>query len=173
MQCAQRWEELLLATNSAVAGDFSGLTATGRPISGYRQKRPMKMAHSVHDQSKVSSGLVQDLKRPHSVAMSARIGSAGWSRDDDAVSQSVSTEVWGHINQKEPVKPGLSNHVENQMRTTSQRREELASRATFAANFCQNLLTKNKDHLNSHDKEQPREDDKNKPSGTRTESTAK
>lgn len=32
-QCAQRWEELRMSSLS-IAGDFSGLTATGRPISG-------------------------------------------------------------------------------------------------------------------------------------------
>ncbi len=168
MQCAQRWEELLLSSNTAVAGDFSGLTATGRPISGYRHRQPTK-TQSMHE-SKVGAqtASVQDLKRPHSVMMPARIGSAGRSREEGGVPKSISSEdrMWGYISQEEPIKRGLSYHVD-QMR--KQRREELASRATFAANFCQNLLSKNRDKPDPHSKRQPKEEEDNKLSEATTE----
>ena len=144
IQCALRWEELLSSSNSAVAGDFSGLTATGRPISNSRHRRPARMTNVMHDQSnsKFSSG---DSTRPRSVMMS-RVGSEGKSKDG-GVQRSVSTEdrVWGHIQQEQSIKSGLSYRVE---RMKNQNREEMASRASFAANFCQNLLTKGRDQSN-------------------------
>ncbi|XP_064392862.1 uncharacterized protein LOC135340440 isoform X1 [Halichondria panicea] len=49
-QCAQRWEELRL-TNSTVAGDLSGLTATGRPISSHGRKQISKLVRSMLKQT--------------------------------------------------------------------------------------------------------------------------
>ncbi|XP_064392839.1 SANT and BTB domain regulator of class switch recombination-like [Halichondria panicea] len=48
-QCAQRWEELRL-TNSTVAGDLSGLTATGRLISSHGRKQISKLVRSMLNQ---------------------------------------------------------------------------------------------------------------------------
>lgn len=49
IQCAQRWEELR-TSSLAVAGDFSGLTATGRPISGQGKRQMTRYVRSMFSQ---------------------------------------------------------------------------------------------------------------------------
>ncbi len=68
LQCAQRWEELRLS-NSAVAGDISGLTATGRPVSSHSRKQISQLVRSMLNQpinryDLSPSGYTSDL-RPH------------------------------------------------------------------------------------------------------------
>ena len=159
MQCAQRWEELVLASNAPLAGDFSGLTATGRPISGYRySKRSTKMSPSIHDQSSRAS--VHDVKRPRSVVMSGQFGNEGRSEEDVMVPRSISMEdrVWGRMSQQEEER--RLNYRVNQM---TREKDEMASRATFAASFCQNLLNKGKDAPVSLSDAQSGFQDRNKP----------
>ena len=50
IQCARRWDELLLSSPSSVAGDLSGLSATGRPISGQERKTPVRRSRSSSSQ---------------------------------------------------------------------------------------------------------------------------
>ena len=54
MQCAQRWEELRTSSLS-IAGDYSGLTATGRPISGQGRRQMTRYVRSMFSQQ-LSSG---------------------------------------------------------------------------------------------------------------------
>lgn len=152
LQCAQRWEELLSSSNIVVAGDLSGLTATGRPISSSRAKRLPKRKES-RDQpipattSEVhisSTGPVQDTPpRPQSV-MSGRIESGSRSKEE-SVRRSISGEdrVWNRISQKqeEQARQVLSYRTSDLMRTASRPPED-TSRGTFAASFCQNFLSK-------------------------------
>ena len=48
-QCAQRWEELRTSSLS-IAGDYSGLTATGRPISGQGRRQMTRYVRSMFSQ---------------------------------------------------------------------------------------------------------------------------
>ena len=53
-QCAQRWYELR-TSNQSIAGDYSGLTATGRPISGQGRRQMTRYVRSMFSQQ-VSTG---------------------------------------------------------------------------------------------------------------------
>lgn len=149
LQCAQRWEELL-SSNSVVAGDLTGLTATGRPISASRPRKPAKRSHSIveHQTStptspakseiKISTSSVLDIARPRSV-MADRTSK----HKEEGVWRSASNEdkVWHHMSQQfqeEQVKSYRGNLVKN----LHGKQEEESSGGTFAANFCQSFLKK-------------------------------
>lgn len=167
LQCAQRWEELLLSGNSVIAGDFSGLTATGRPISGYRQRKLTKLVHSMIDQqsptksaSEIRIG-VGSTSRPHSV-MSNRSESLG-GRAREGARRSLSTEDRGWGQQEEQEKQGLKYRGvlgeqakqsfkhrpvdRDQLRILNKTEEDSTTRGTFAATYCKNLLNGPKNHL--------------------------
>ena len=135
-----------------MAGDWSGLTATGRPISSCRTKRQPKRKE-IRDQPipatsseiRISTEPLEDAPRPHSV-MSGRVESGRGNRSKEGgVKRSISGEdrVWNRISQKqeEQAKQVLS-YRSDLMKTASSRPPEDASRGTFAASFCQNFLSK-------------------------------
>lgn len=164
MQCARRWEELLL-NNTVVAGDLSGLTATGRPISGSRPRKLAKRASSksVSDQPspsinlpsrseiRISTDTTQDNGRPHSV-LSNRMSSAGRLREE-GLWKSFSNEdkVWNRMSQQqinEQAKSylGLRDKQETAYSTTT--------RGTFTANFCHQFLNKTKTEVQKQQQQQ-------------------
>lgn len=139
-----------------MAGDLSGLTATGRPISSCRTKRLPKRKETrdqpipeTSSEIRISTGPLQDASlRPQSV-MSGRIESVSGSRPkEEGVRRSISGEdqVWNRISQKqeEQARQVLS-YRSDLLRTAS--RQEDASRGTFAASFCQNFLSKQPKNL--------------------------
>lgn len=167
MQCAQRWEELLRTTNSAVAGDFSGLAATGRPISGYsgRQRRHtrtdlsatsgagMRPSSGTH-RGTGSSQVMQEVRRPQSVAL-GRIESSRSRRREDGVKRSTSSEEkgweWGVESEGEgDLSTGY--HVE-QMRKQNNREHTGREPGTFTSMFYKNLLNKSEEHKEQQSEE--------------------
>lgn len=149
-QCAQRWEELLVTTNSAVAGDFSGLTATGRPISGYKQKRQGRTDPPTSSNIRPSSGVrrgtssTQEVRRPRSV-MSGRADSSRGGAREEGVKRSLSNEnqTWGCATQPDEGEwRGLGHQTEQPLSLNRQDNHKHTTRGTFTTTFYKNLLNK-------------------------------
>lgn len=137
-----------MSSNSVIAGDLSGLTATGRPISasGSRPRKLIKRSNSIPDQPtptsdsdsseiKISTGTVLESTRPHRVMLSRSDRSR-----EDGVWRSVSSEdkLWNHISQQVREEQGMRN---------LEKQEKFRSRGAFAANFCQSFLKRPKDDI--------------------------
>ena len=130
-----------------MAGDLSGLTATGRPISG-SSSRPKKLikrpsnptpdhptpASPAKSSSEIKISTGAEITRPRSVMLSRNDRSRD--REDWGWRAAVSSEdkLWNTISQQVREEQGIRSQ------------EKLLSRGAFAANFCQNLLKRsNKD----------------------------
>lgn len=135
-----------MSSNSVIAGDLSGLTATGRPISASssRPRRLSKRSNSSLDQpatgssSKVSSeirvstGSVLEITRPRSVM----------SRSD----RSKEGRVWRSASSEDKLWNQFSQQLqEEQGKRNLGKEEESMSRGAFAATFCQSFLKRPKD----------------------------
>lgn len=139
-----------MSSNSVIAGDLSGLTATGRPISA-SSSRPRRLNRrspsssldqpttstssspsKVSNEIKISTGSVQERSRPRSVM------SRSDRSKESAVWRSASSEdkLWNHFSQQ---------LQEDQGKRSLGKQEELTSRGAFTANFCQSFLKRPKD----------------------------
>ena len=167
MQCALRWEELLLTTNSAIAGDLSGLTATGRPISSHGKRHVTKLVRTVLNQlppapsttkmssKEISVGLYssQDSLRSQSATVNDQI-------KEDGLKRSLSETIRGHTNlqgdwkrgnqsgqvessQQEQMRRSLSYQGDQIRRSLNKQGDQ--NRGTFVATFCQNILNRPRD----------------------------